>query len=551
MFLKALGVAFAGLLAVAHPAEAADRGIAAVPQAEQGRRVGLVIGNDEYQSLPPLNNAARDARDIAAKLRSFGFDVLLETNASAKKFARALARFEDRLNGAEAGFVFYAGHGIQSEGKNYLVPSDAEIEYEEDLRFEAVDAGEFMETMDRAATPVNILVLDACRDNPLPRRSRSAARGLTAVAVPNGARGAAILYSAGPGETARDGAPGDNGVFTGALLAALDRPGRSVEQVFKDTARRVKEATGGRQTPWNNSSLTGDFYFMPPGSGAAGSALSASMELAFWNSIQDSSDGGDYCAYLEGYPDGTFAPLARRRAEQYSGTCAAALHGGSVPPAIEAKPAGEPRTYLELVKADPGVRDCENAAGDKNRLKGLDLGSDFGDLKKTAAAAVATCRKALDGHRNHPEIQYLLGRAMRAGGKDAEAVELYEKACRGNSMIGCNGLAVMYGGGRGIAKDDGKAADLYRRACDGGFAPGCTNLGILYDKGTGVPKNGGKAAEFLRRACDGGDAMGCNILGHKYRNGEGVAKDTGKATDLFRRACGGGLGAACYFLKKS
>ena len=163
--------------------------------------------------------------------------------------------------GPKPGWFSYAGHGIQSAGRNYLIPSDARIELEEDLRFEGIESSEFLDTMARAGAAVNILIIDACRDNPLPRRTRSAARGLTAVPVPAGLKGTAILYSAGPGQTAEDGPKGGNGVFTGALLAALDRPGQSVEQVFKDTARRVAEVTGGRQTPWNNSSLTGDFYF--------------------------------------------------------------------------------------------------------------------------------------------------------------------------------------------------------------------------------------------------------------------------------------------------
>ena len=168
-------------------------------------RVALVIGNDEYATLPNLNNAGNDARGVAAKLKSLGFETILHTNVGRRELGRTLARFQDQLAKADVGLVFYAGHGIQLDGKNYLVPSDARIEVEEDLRFEAIQASEFLETMANAGTPLNIVIIDACRDNPLPKRSRSGLRGLAIVAVPKSIKGTAILYSAGAGPGAASG----------------------------------------------------------------------------------------------------------------------------------------------------------------------------------------------------------------------------------------------------------------------------------------------------------------------------------------------------------
>ena len=351
MLSRGLGIFLIGVC-LAAAVGASERSIGATTQSGLDKRVALVIGNDRYKTLPSLNNAGKDARDIAAKLKSLGFEVLLETNAGAKEIARALAKFEGSLSDAEAGLVFYAGHGIQTEGKNYLIPSDAEIEFEEDLRFEGIEATEFMESMARAGASVNLMILDACRNNPLKRRTRSAARGLVAVPVPRSVKGAAILYSAGPGETAQDGPPGRNGVFTGALLKALNIPGRTVEQVFRDTARRVREATGGRQTPWNNSSLIGEFYFVPPSStadfGSSGGVLS--MDLVFWQSIQNSANGGDYCAYLESYPSGLFATLAKRRAEQYSGSCLDTSPTAPSPSASTPEPMAPQRDLIREVQ---------------------------------------------------------------------------------------------------------------------------------------------------------------------------------------------------------
>lgn len=282
------------------------------------KRVALVIGNDSYQSLPSLNNAGKDARDIAAKLEGLGFEVILKTNAGRRDFARALARFEEKLQGADAGLVFYAGHGIQADGLNYLVPSDARIEVEEDLRFEGIAAAEFLKSMARADAPVNLVILDACRDNPLPRRTRSAARGLSVVEVPSTIKGTAILYSAGKGEVAADGPRGGNGVFTGALLAALDNPGLTVEQVFKETARSVSSLTGGRQTPWNNSSLTGDFYFnsATPPTPKKTTAAVLPEDDRLWKSVENSSNPAMFRVYLKRFPNGLYADVARIKIEE-------------------------------------------------------------------------------------------------------------------------------------------------------------------------------------------------------------------------------------------
>lgn len=278
------------------------------------KRVALVIGNDDYTTLPDLNNARHDAEGMAAKLRKLGFDVILRLNARERDMLRALADFEGKLQSGGTGLVFFAGHGVQSGGANYLIPVDAELEVEADLEAEALPASRILTAMQRAGNPLNILVLDACRDNPLPRRHRSAARGLAVVHVPKGAKGTAILYSAGPGQTAEDGPKGGHGVFTGEFLRALDEPGLKLEEVFKRVMRRVLEKTNGRQRPWNLASVEGDFYFRSgTGGAAAPAAPGANMEALFWQSVRDSERAQDFEAYLQQFPQGTFAPLARSR----------------------------------------------------------------------------------------------------------------------------------------------------------------------------------------------------------------------------------------------
>ncbi|MBM3556169.1 MAG: hypothetical protein FJX47_11535 [Alphaproteobacteria bacterium] len=286
--------------------------------AAQEKRVALIIGNDAYKTLPALNNAVADARAMDRKLKEVGFQTILRTNAGRTEMGRAISEFGGRIGSPDTvGLVFYSGHGIQAFERNWLIPVDAALESDVDLQTEALDAQRILSAMDEARNPLNILILDACRDNPLPRKGRSASRGLAVVSI--APRGSFIAYSASPNQKADDGNPGSNGVYTSALLRALDQPGLSIEQVFKQANGAVQRATGGRQVPWFNASIQGDFYFRPGAAGATPSPLApapvdpAAIELAFWDSIKGSSDVADFEEYLRKYPAGQFAGLARNK----------------------------------------------------------------------------------------------------------------------------------------------------------------------------------------------------------------------------------------------
>ena len=236
-------------------------GLAAAYGAEE-TRVALVIGNDKYEKLPNLNNATRDAEAMADKLVELGFETISRLNITEFDLHRTLDEFETMLRRSEVGLIYYAGHGIQTEdGRNYLIPADAQIESTADLRSQAVLMSDLLETMARAGSDLNIVILDACRDNPLPLRSVK--RGLAMEVVPAGIRGSAIVFSASPGQAAQDGPEGGHGIFTGELLKALDEPGLTLEQVFKRVNKGVRESTDGSQRPWTLTSLEGDFFFNP------------------------------------------------------------------------------------------------------------------------------------------------------------------------------------------------------------------------------------------------------------------------------------------------
>ena len=226
----------------------------------QEARVALVIGNGDYEE-GPLKNPCRDAQAMKTALEACQFKVTLLENAHKKAMEDAIKAFGDQLRDGVVGLVYYAGHGLQLKGENYLVPTDARLDQEEDVPYRAVNVGLLLDRMEGARNSVNILILDACRNNPFAPswRRGNAEKGLASVNAP---RGSLISYATAAGRTAADGA-GEHGAYTGALLAELQDPGLRVEEVFKKVRARVLAVSGGQQLPFESTSLVGDFYFRP------------------------------------------------------------------------------------------------------------------------------------------------------------------------------------------------------------------------------------------------------------------------------------------------
>jgi len=302
-------IALAPAVATPVALSAAATAAAPVAQAEAGmaeHRVALVIGNAAYAGSP-LRNPVADARAVAARLKTLGFQVLQRENLGFKEMMRAITQFGERLaRKGSVGLFYYAGHGMQVRGKNYLIPVDAQISSEASVRSEAVDADSLLEQL--AVSELGIVILDACRNNPFERRFRSGMGG--GLAQMDAPKGVMVAYATAPGKVASDG-EGQNGLYTQELLKVLGQPGLKVEDVFKRVRRQVAVATDDMQIPWEASSLTGDFYFARAASIAAPAAGDA--ELLFWQSIKDSRDADDFAAYLRNYPQGRFADIAKNR----------------------------------------------------------------------------------------------------------------------------------------------------------------------------------------------------------------------------------------------
>jgi hypothetical protein len=232
-----------------------------LPSPPSTRRLALLIGNAKYK-ISPLGNAVNDARDMSVILKKLGFETTLLINATRQEMDEAIDAFTRELRQGGVGVFYYAGHGVQIDGQNYLVPVDAPLELAANVKYNSVAANELLERMADAENGLNIIILDACRDNAFTREWRSARRGL---APPPFAQGALIAYSTAPGEVAWDGAEGShNGVYTKYLLKHITQRGLTIEGLLKKVRDEVQRETKGQQIPWESSSLAGDFYFAQP-----------------------------------------------------------------------------------------------------------------------------------------------------------------------------------------------------------------------------------------------------------------------------------------------
>ncbi len=342
--------------------------------APSAERVALVIGNAAYKQSP-LANPVNDATDMALALRTAGFRVIARHNANRREMREAFDEFATALRRAQVGLFYFAGHGVQVRGNNYLIPVGAEIKSEADVEIDAVDANYALSTMEEAQAKVSILVLDACRDNPFARTFRSASRGLAQMQA---ATGSFIAFATAPGTQAAD-VKGRNGVFTKHLLDSLRQHDTDTSKVFNRTRAAVVRETAGKQTPWDASSLIGEFSFRAPPEASASTpagttpASTPSMttpssqdaELVFWTSIQNSRDPHELNAYLDQYPNGRFAGLARARLKSAEAPkVPPAQVASGVPAAPPATPQARPptapsRASLQSMQRGTVFRDCE------------------------------------------------------------------------------------------------------------------------------------------------------------------------------------------------
>jgi hypothetical protein len=318
--------------------------MAAFSAAQAEPRVALVVGNSNYgKEIGSLPNPVNDAKLISQALQQTGFQVITVTDVDQKGMKRAIADFGDKLAAAgptATGLFFYAGHGVQVQGTNYLVPIGANISKEADVDIESVSADKVIDQMEFAGTRVNIIILDACRNNPVGRSVRSVSRGLAPM---DSVRGTFIAYSTSPGSVAADGT-GKNSPYTAALAKTIVQPGVGIEEAFRDVRGQVMAATEEKQVPWDSSSLTAPFFFKPASAQFTTSSVAgdAEREKLVWDEIKSSKQPSDFEAYLSQYPNGTYAGVARGRLASLGGDVPSAQPQPPNVPEPAAAPATKP-----------------------------------------------------------------------------------------------------------------------------------------------------------------------------------------------------------------
>jgi len=299
-------------------AQSEGRGLRIERQPPGPQRIALVIGNGAYAE-DPLRNPPADARLIAATLREVGFDVTERIDLTQNQMKLAIVDFGERLDRAgddAVGLFYYAGHGVQVQGQNFLLPIDAQIRREAEVEVMGVDAHWVLRQMEYAKNAINLVILDACRNVPRMTRSfRSPTSGLARMDAP---QGTLIAYATRPGEIAADGS-GANSPYSAALARGIRRPGQPLSDLFIDVRRSVIDATAGRQVPWEEGGLTANFYFLPAAATAAPPAAAAvpapapaaDLEAEAWALVRDSGSVAGLEEYLRQFPQGRNAGLAR------------------------------------------------------------------------------------------------------------------------------------------------------------------------------------------------------------------------------------------------
>ena len=422
------------------------------------KRVALVIGNSQYENTSPLKNPVNDANLMAASLEEAGFEVTKILDADFKTLKRAMLDFGRSLrNSPEAGLFYYAGHGVQVHGENYLIPVNAQISDEDEVDLEAININSFLRVMNSSSSAINIVVLDACRNNPFARSFRSVSRGLAPVDAP---KGTYIAYATAPGAVAADGI-GNNSPYSVALASAIKKRGITIEQVFKQARKSVLESTNSKQVPWETSSITGNFYFnkseklvdqpvvrqpliIQPT--VQGTLPTPNEAQAVYKDIKDSQNLEVLEIFARQFPNSIYTKFVNVRIKTL-------------------------KKQASLLK--------EKSVSRNTKLKDEDTGETASELFSKA-------------HKASNDKNY------------SEAVRLYKMAVAKNSASAMFNLGLLYKKGTGVTKDYKEAGRLFQMGVAKNHTKSMHSLAILMDGGYGVPDDKKKAAELIFTAINNG-----------------------------------------------
>ncbi len=476
-------------------------------QLQAAGRVALVIGNGQYQNTTSLATPANDATDMADLLDRLGFSVIKVLNANYSEFRKAIRSFNAQVQDADIGLVYYAGHGMELGGENWLIPVDADLKTDLDLASEALGLKTVMQSVSRVRE-LGLVILDSCRDNPFAAKmlrsklTRSVDRGL--VRVEPGTN-VLVAYAAKDGTTAADG-QGRNSPYTAALLKELATPGLEISFVFRKVRDDVMAATAKRQQPFVYGSLSSKAIYFSPASPASRPpapqpAAARPADETVWLAIRESSDPQLLESFLSKFPGSSHEADARLRLE-------------------ELKVAGECDRLTASVMGQATARSV-------TVIDGGDLDVD---------PALRACDAALEHFPRVPRYAFEAGRAAEAKQEYARARDWLDRAVALDDVPAMVDLAMLWEAGRGGAKDYGKARELYEKAAARGDRTAMTRLGAMYEAGRGVPQSYGDTHRWYRKAADAGDPEAMARLAKLYEQGRGVRRSAATARAWRERA---------------
>lgn len=502
----------------------------------EAKRVALVIGNAAYEHATRLDNPKNDANALAAVLERLNFEVVKGIDLNQSQFEQTIRKFARTVRGADVALLFYAGHGLQVNGRNYLAPVDARLSDEADLDFETLPLRTILKQMEREVK-TNLVFLDACRDNPLARnlarsmgtRSASVGRGLARV---DSGIGTLIAFATEPGNVALDG-DGNNSPFTTALLKHIETPGLDIAQMMRRVRGDVMRSTAQRQVPWNNSSLTGDFYFAGKAATTAGNdkpkddaKLSAlQKELAELReelkkrspSRPEPRDDGKMEAMQK-----ELAALKKRLEEKDQGFRDAA------------RESTDAEFRSDIAKGPAPIHDCDRLAAHPYVSDRVGDGVQF--LKIDTKSAIIACQAAIHRYPNENRFVFQLARARLAAREDVAAVNAFKSLAKKGYGPAMANLGFVYSVGRGVEKSYSKAFNWAKKASDMGEPDGMLRLGVFYALGRGTSKDETAAAEWFKKAAKEGHVTAMANQGFLKLQSEGFSNPRSEGLELIRKA---------------
>ncbi|MFD1343697.1 caspase family protein [Litorisediminicola beolgyonensis] len=513
-------------------------------------RVALVIGNSDYASVGSLKNPQNDALDISVALEGLGFKVYFGRNLSRARMLQAADQFTEAVAGADVALFYYAGHGFQVDGRNYLLPTDAAIARAADVSDQTVPVQAILQAMN-AAKGIKLVFLDACRDNPFGAVLQDDPAVGSGLARIGNEADFLFSYATQPDNVAYDGT-GRNSFFTEALLHHLYTPGQNISDLLISVRRDVMAATGGKQIPYENLSLTRQFVFDT-------SAETVSQETLLYQVATSVKDPVLLKLYVDTYPQGSHVGEALASLE--TGTATRSLtptdpgeeeeqlwqlaRRSRLRPLleyyVERYPEGTHATEAArlialippLSDASPGAL-CERLATHPRDATAGNAGVPFARLQDNAVSAIRACSAAVTQSPDLPHYVALLARATASSGDLARAISLYQTAAGAGDLRAMVSLAQLMENGTGMTQDIPGALALYEAAANAGSHDAMINLAITLFEGTLLPQDTDRAVALLRRAARDGSAKATFNLGVLAQ--EGRVGDPSEALDYFRRA---------------